>query len=195
MPGSIASGGRYDRLVGSLGGLDLPACGGSLGIERILALIAEDQPMSDGLDVAITVIDQARPEVIAIASASALRDAGWRTGTYLGASRKLSKQLKWAADRGARYSLIYGADERAAGQVTLRDMVTGEQTRAPIADVALVLGQRETRLNSAARTTPAAPGWCAGIVVRPNSVWSHSTSFTVRREARRRSSMSRHRSP
>jgi histidyl-tRNA synthetase len=89
------------------------------------------------------VIDEPRPEVIAIASA--LRDAGWRTGTYLGASRKLSKQLKWAADQGARYSLIYGADERAAGQVTLRDMATGEQTRAPIADVARHLGQGEAR--------------------------------------------------
>jgi histidyl-tRNA synthetase len=143
MPGSIASGGRYDRLVASLGGPDLPACGGSLGIERILALVTEDQPMSDGLDVAITVIDEARPEVMAVAST--LRDAGWRTGTYLGASRKLSRQLKWAADQGARYSLIYGADERAAGKVTIRDMASGEQTRAPLADVALHLGQPEAR--------------------------------------------------
>ena len=94
MPGSIASGGRYDRLVGSLGGPDLPACGGSLGIERILALVAGDQPVSDGLDVAITVIDQARP---------------------------------------------------------VRDMVTGEQTRAPVTDVALALGQRST-LSSAGPT-------------------------------------------
>ena len=68
--------------------------------------------------------------------ASDLRDAGWRTGTYLGASRKLSKQLRWASDQGARYSVIYGADERAAGEVTVRDMVTGEQARVPVSGVA-----------------------------------------------------------
>ncbi|MGH4022703.1 MAG: histidine--tRNA ligase, partial [Pseudonocardiaceae bacterium] len=106
MPGSIASGGRYDRLVASLGGPDLPACGGSLGIERILALLAEDGRAADSLDVAITVIDEPRPELLEIAGD--LRDAGWRTGSYLGASRKLSKQLRWAADQGARYSVIYG---------------------------------------------------------------------------------------
>ena len=134
MPGSIASGGRYDRLVESLGGPDLPACGGSLGIERILALVDQGELMSDALDIAITVIDEPTPELLRVASD--LRDAGWRTGTYLGASRKLSKQLKWASDQGVSYSVIYGADERAAGEVTVRDMVTGEQARVPVSGVA-----------------------------------------------------------
>lgn len=142
MPGSIASGGRYDRLVASLGGPDLPACGGSLGIERILALLAEDGRAADSLDVAITVIDEPRPELLEIAGD--LRDAGWRTGSYLGASRKLSKQLRWAADQGARYSVIYGSDERTAGEVTIRDMTTGEQTRAPVTGVAEHLGRLGT---------------------------------------------------
>ncbi|MGH3811775.1 MAG: His/Gly/Thr/Pro-type tRNA ligase C-terminal domain-containing protein, partial [Pseudonocardiaceae bacterium] len=73
-----------------------------------------------------------------------LRDAGWRTGSYLGASRKLSKQLRWAADQGARYSVIYGSDERTAGEVTIRDMTTGEQTRAPVTGVAEHLGRLGT---------------------------------------------------
>lgn len=139
MPGSIASGGRYDRLVASLGGPDLPACGGSLGIERILALMDQTDRRSDALDIAITVIDEASPELLRVASD--LRDAGWRTGTYLGASRKLSKQLRWAADQGARYSVIYGAEERSVGEVTVRDMVTGEQVRIWVSDVAEYLGQ------------------------------------------------------
>ncbi|MDQ3154477.1 MAG: ATP phosphoribosyltransferase regulatory subunit, partial [Actinomycetota bacterium] len=138
MAGSIASGGRYDRLVESLGGPDLPACGGSLGIERILALTAQGEQTSDALDVAITVIDEPTPELLRVASD--LRDAGWRTGTYLGASRKLSKQLRWAADQGARYSVIYGAEEHAAGEVTVRDMTTGEQARVPVGDVAEHIG-------------------------------------------------------
>lgn len=140
MPGSIASGGRYDGLVASLGGPDLPACGGSLGIERILALIRTDDEEYSALDVAVTVIDAPRPELLWVAST--LRDAGWRTGTYLGGSRKLSKQLRWAADQGARYSVIYGRDERDAGEVTIRDMATGEQSRVPLASVAVHLGDR-----------------------------------------------------
>ncbi len=56
-PGSIASGGRYDGLVAKLGGPDVPTCGGSIGVERILAIQATsegDQPA--GLDVALTVL-------------------------------------------------------------------------------------------------------------------------------------------
>jgi len=94
--------------------------------------------MSDALDIAITVIDEPTPELLRVASD--LRDAGWRTGTYLGASRKLSKQLKWASDQGVSYSVIYGADERAAGEVTVRDMVTGEQARVPVSGVAEHVG-------------------------------------------------------
>lgn len=143
MPGSIASGGRYDHLVAALGGPDLPACGGSLGVERILALVAGNTDATERLDVAITVIDDPGPDLVAIAGA--LRAAGWRTGTYLGASRKLSKQLSWAAGQGARHSLIYGADERATGEVTIRTMATGEQARVPVDDVPAHLGQRGAR--------------------------------------------------
>lgn len=53
MPGSIASGGRCDRLVESLGGPDVPACGGSLGVERILALVDRSDQVANVLDIAI----------------------------------------------------------------------------------------------------------------------------------------------
>lgn len=140
MPGSIASGGRYDGLVESLGGPELPATGGSLGVERILDLIPPDEHDISALDVAVTVIDGLRPELLAVAGE--VRDAGWRTGTYLGSSGKLARQLRWASDQGARYSLIYGADDRAAGEVTVRDMVSGEQVRVELAGVAAELDRR-----------------------------------------------------
>lgn len=146
IPGSIASGGRYDRLVEALGGPNLPACGGSLGIERILALIDPSEQTSDALDVAITVIDEPTAELLRIGSD--LRDAGWRVGTYLGTSRKLSKQLRWAADQGARYSVIYGTEERSAGEVIVRDMATGDQARTPVNAVAEHLGQASSRRDS-----------------------------------------------
>ena len=96
VPGSIGSGGRYDHLIETLGGPDVPACGASLGIERVLGLLDGD---GDGLSAEV----------------------------YLGSSGKLAKQLKWAADRRARFTLIYGAREREAGAVTVRDMDSGEQ--------------------------------------------------------------------
>ena len=63
------------------------------------------------------------------------RSAGLRASVYLGASGKLGRQLKWASDQGARWSLIYGAAEDEAGTVTVRDMITGEQTQVPASDL------------------------------------------------------------
>jgi histidyl-tRNA synthetase len=130
MPGSIASGGRYDHLIEALGGPDVPATGGSLGIERILPLItaATEAPVAR-LDVAVTVMGEYGPQSFAFASAA--RAAGLRAGVYLGSSGKLGRQLKWASDQGARWSLIYGSSEAAEHVVTVRDMATGEQTAVP----------------------------------------------------------------
>jgi histidyl-tRNA synthetase len=133
MSGSIASGGRYDGLVGKLGGPDVPACGGSLGLERILALV-DSMGAVPGIDVAVTVLDQeGAPELLGIAAS--LRAAGLRTAVYLGNSGKLARQLKWANDQRAAYCLIYGQAEKAAGEVTVRDMVNGDQVRVRQDDI------------------------------------------------------------
>ena len=130
MPGSIASGGRYDHLIAALGGPDVPACGGSLGVERIIGLLSDGAVTAPRLDVAITVIDD-DAAADATVFAAWLRRAGLRTEVYLGSSRKLARQLKWAADRRARYALIYGSQDRAAGLVTVRDMDSGAQEQVP----------------------------------------------------------------
>ncbi len=141
MPGSIASGGRYDGLVAKLGGPDLPACGGSLGVERILPLIPEDADSTPGLDVAITVLDQAyAPELFAMTAS--LRASDLRVACYLGGSGKLARQMKWANEQRARYCLIYGRDEKAANEVTVRDMSSGDQVRVPVAGIAPYLKVR-----------------------------------------------------
>jgi histidyl-tRNA synthetase len=130
MPGSIASGGRYDHLIEALGGPDVPACGGSLGVERIIGLLGDTESDTDRTDVAVTVIaEDTAAEVMGFAAR--LRDAGLRTEVYLASSRKLAKQLKWAADRKARFALIYGAADKEAGVVTVRDMDSGEQAQVP----------------------------------------------------------------
>jgi histidyl-tRNA synthetase len=130
MPGSIASGGRYDHLIAALGGPDVPACGGSLGVERIIGLLSEEAVTAPRLDAAITVIDE-ESATEAMEFAARLRRADLRAEIYLGSSRKLARQLKWAADRRARYALMYGPQDRSAGLVTVRDMDSGAQQQVP----------------------------------------------------------------
>ncbi len=138
MPGSIASGGRYDALVASLGGPDLPAVGGSVGIERILPILGAGDDEADRIDIAITLIDESSTAEL-VTLAAELRRGGLRVELYLGASGKLARQLRWAADRRSRRALIYGHDERVSGEITVRNMDTGEQNRLPINDVAAYL--------------------------------------------------------
>ena len=133
--GSIAGGGRYDHLIADLGGPDLPGTGGSLGIERILGLMpgAGTAPRRR-LDVAVTVLgDELAARSFALAASA--RAAGLRSGVYLGSSGKLARQLKWASDQGARWCLIYGAADDAAGTVTVRDMDSGEQSAAAVTEL------------------------------------------------------------
>ncbi len=133
--GSMGGGGRYDHLIEQLGGPDVPATGTSLGIERILSLLpggGDGRPSR--LDVAVTVMS----EELAGRSfglAATARAVGLRASVYLGSSGKLSRQLKWASDQGARWCLIYGSAEDEAGTVTVRDMDSGEQAPVPAGDL------------------------------------------------------------
>jgi histidyl-tRNA synthetase len=133
--GSIGSGGRYDHLIEQLGGPDVPGTGCSIGVERILSLLPGGASGSSRLDVAVTVM---RQDLAAqsFGFAAAARAAGLRASMYLGSSGKLGRQLKWAADAGARWCLIYGEQEHDAGQVTVRDMISGEQVTVPAAGLA-----------------------------------------------------------
>jgi histidyl-tRNA synthetase len=142
VPGSIGAGGRYDHLIEQLGGPDLPATGTSLGIERILMLLPDTVAGQRGrIDVAVPVLSQDLAEQ-AFARACAARGAGLRAGVYLGASGKLGKQLKWASDSGARFCLIYGAAEREAGTVTVRDLDNAAQEAVPVDEVAAYLATK-----------------------------------------------------
>jgi histidyl-tRNA synthetase len=137
---TIAAGGRYDGLIGMFSGQDVPATGGSLGIERILLLLAEQDAGSSGPDVVVTVMDDAGA-ADALAVAGRLRGAGIAADVWVGGGR-LGKQLKYADRRGARYAVIRGSEERSAGTVTLKDLLSGEQTTLPEPDLAATLAAR-----------------------------------------------------
>lgn len=121
---SIASGGRYDGLVGMFSNRDIPATGGSIGTERVLMLLGEDQATASP-DVLVTVLDDdLRADAVRLATR--VRREGIDADLYT-ASGRLGKQFKYADRRGIRYAVIRGSDERDAGTVSVKDLRTGEQ--------------------------------------------------------------------
>jgi histidyl-tRNA synthetase len=141
VPGSVGGGGRYDHLIAQLGGPDVPATGSSLGVERALMLLPDNSGRPSRIDVAVTALaDDVAEHSFALAAQA--RSVGLRASIYLGGSGKLGKQLRWAADQGARWCLIYGAAEREAGTVTVRDLAAAEQEAVPAAELASYLASR-----------------------------------------------------
>ena len=132
---TIAAGGRYDGLVGMFQNQDVPATGGSLGIERILLLLGEqDRADRPAPDVLVTVMDDA-VAVDALALAQRLRGEGLDVDVYGGTGR-LGKQLRYADRRGIPLAVIRGADEIAAATVTVKELGSGDQH---------TVGERELR--------------------------------------------------
>jgi histidyl-tRNA synthetase len=142
LAGSLGGGGRYDGLIGMFSGENIPACGFSLGLERILVVMTERNmfPPSVQRPAAklMVTLFEGRPIGDALDLAADLRRVGMHVDVYPEPD-KLGKQLKYAASRGIKYAAIVGGDEAAAGIVTIKDLETGEQRslpRAGIGDVA-----------------------------------------------------------
>src|SRR6478672_2097368 len=130
LAGSLGGGGRYDNLVGMFLGHDVPACGFSLGLERILVVMSEQEMFPAQLvnapaDVMVSIwSEETMAESLALAQA--LRAQGLRVDLYPEAD-KLGKQFKYASARGIPFVAVIGEDERAQRKVALKKMTTGEQ--------------------------------------------------------------------
>ena len=146
LAGSLGGGGRYDHLVGMFLGRDVPACGFSLGLERIIVVMTERDmfpaKVSRGaVDVMIACLDdESRGDALTLAAE--IRAEKLRVDIYPEAGRKLEKPLKYAGSRGVPVLAILGEDERASGEVTVRDLQTREQERAPRATAASWIAKR-----------------------------------------------------
>jgi histidyl-tRNA synthetase len=139
LAGSLGGGGRYDNLVGMFLGKDVPACGFSLGLERIIVVMTEREMFPKALvsspaDVMVTIWNE-DSIADAIALATELRSRGLRVDLYPEAD-KLAKQFKYASSRGIPFVAIAGDDERARGEVAIKDMRSGEQRAIMQTDVA-----------------------------------------------------------
>jgi histidyl-tRNA synthetase len=142
LAGSLGGGGRYDNLVGMFLGQDVPACGFSLGLERILVVMSEREMFpstvgSSRADVMVAIWNEDFiPESIRLAHE--LRAAGLRVDLYPEAD-KLGKQFKYASSLGVPFVAVLGDHERARGEVAIKDMRTGEQRAAMQKDLATIL--------------------------------------------------------
>ena len=130
--GSVCSGGRYDRLVKSLGGPDLPAVGTSIGVDRLydgLQQLGKLQTAQTTTQVLITNFDaQAAPRYLQLATQ--LRQAGVAAEVYY-ETAKLGKQIGFADKLNIPYVLIVGPKEIERGVVIVRDLASSEQTEVP----------------------------------------------------------------
>ena len=125
--GTVLAGGRYDGLIGMMGGPETPGVGWAAGIERLAMLIGE--PPAAPRPIAIVPIGAAA-ETAALTLAHGLRRAGCTVD--LGYSGNLSKRMKRANKLNARYAVILGDDELQRGTATLRDLDSGEQEAIPL---------------------------------------------------------------
>jgi histidyl-tRNA synthetase len=125
--GSVGGGGRYDGLVSRFRGETVPATGFSIGVSRLqaaLSLIGKLGGSKVQGPVVVTVFDKDRIADYQ-AMVAQLRAANIRAELYLGNPKNLGNQLKYADKRNAPCVIIQGGDEKAKGEVTIKDLTLG----------------------------------------------------------------------
>ena len=132
--GTVLAGGRYDGLVESLGGAPTAGVGWAAGVERLAMLL--DEPAKATIDAVIVPMGAAA-EARALGLLADLRRGG--VAVDMAYKGKMKQRLAKADALGARYALILGDDELAAGVVAVKDLATGEQRKVAFADVAEAL--------------------------------------------------------
>ncbi|MDP1657577.1 MAG: histidine--tRNA ligase [Hylemonella sp.] len=132
--GTICGGGRYDYLIEQIGGKPAPAVGWALGVERVLELLKEQGTANPApiLD-AYAIVPEVTALPTAMACLQALRAAGVRVQMHAGTGEgmgSMKSQFKRADASGAFYALIFGADELAQNQVTVKALRDGSGTQS-----------------------------------------------------------------
>jgi histidyl-tRNA synthetase len=133
--GSVGGGGRYDGLVSRFRGEPVPATGFSIGVSRLqaaLTMLGKLDTKPEFGPVVVTVFDRDRvadyQKMVAM-----LRDANIRAELYLGNPKNMGNQLKYADRRNSPCVIIQGSDEKARGEVQIKDLIEGAKAAAAIA--------------------------------------------------------------
>jgi histidyl-tRNA synthetase len=139
--GTICAGGRYDGLIGQIGGTPQPACGFAMGIERLLALLQEDGMENPPVPLDVYVVHQGEmASDMASVVAEQLRDAGLRVVLHCGGG-SFKSQMKKANGSNATCAVIIGDDEARAERVTLKPLRGGEQIQVAPGELPGIIGE------------------------------------------------------
>jgi histidyl-tRNA synthetase len=150
--GSVGGGGRYDGLVSRFRGEPVPATGFSIGVSRLqaaLTLIGKLDGKPAPGPVVVTVFDRDRTADYQ-KMVAALRNAGIRSELYLGNPKNFGNQFKYADKRGSPCVVIQGGDEKAKGEVQIKDLILG-------AEIAGLSKERDDYLKKQAEAQFAVP--------------------------------------
>ncbi len=132
--GSLAGGGRYDKLIGQFSGRDVSAVGIAFGFDRMIEALEEQNLLPTESTVTQILVTVFSPETFSesLTITSRLRSKGINTEVYMESDAKLDKQLKYADRKGIPYVVIQGSEEVAKGVVKLKDMQNQTQQELTI---------------------------------------------------------------
>ncbi|MER9753433.1 histidine--tRNA ligase [Mesorhizobium sp. M0166] len=135
--GSVGGGGRYDGLVSRFRGEPVPATGFSIGVSRLMTALKNLGKLDTSDVIAPVVVLTMDKDTESLGRyqkmVAELRAAGIRSEMYLGGAG-MKAQLKYADRRGSPIAVIQGGDERAKGEVQIKDLIEGAKMSAEIAD-------------------------------------------------------------
>lgn len=142
--GSVGGGGRYDDLIGMFSGRKIPACGFSLGLERILLIMEEESLFPAQLagqpQVLLTLFNEETIPVV-LELATSLRQTGIRVDVYPEPA-KYGKQFRYADQRSIRWAVLMSPRELDSGSLVVKDLVSGDQQEVEIGSVPHWLADR-----------------------------------------------------
>jgi histidyl-tRNA synthetase len=142
--GSVGGGGRYDDLVARFTGQRVPAVGFSIGVSRLASALRASEAATAPL-VVVMVLDKT-DAASSFRMAGELRAAGIRAEPYVG-DAGMKAQLKYADKRNAAVAVIEGGDERAKGEVTLKDLALGAELAKSVESRADWVGERKAQVS------------------------------------------------
>ena len=150
--GSICSGGRYDNLAEYYTDKQLPGVGISIGLTRLFYVLNEhgllsDEPITSPCDA--LVLPMTEELGFAVSAATTLRSAGLRTQIY-GEKKKFKAKIGYADRLNVPFVVFIGEDEIREGQLSVKDMQSGEQVKLPPDEAAAYIAQRVAEKNAGA---------------------------------------------
>jgi len=139
---TVCGGGRYDGLIGQMGGPQTPSLGFAMGIERLMMVLKNQQaemPEPKTCDLYIAVLGD-KAGLKASELCAALREEGYKVQTDI-CGRGLKAQMKYANKIGAKFSMVLGDDEVDSAKAMLKDMQSGVQTEVNLNEIVEDFGE------------------------------------------------------